>query len=165
MITISRDHHITLLHKMGKKQSREKATKGIPRMLRTIGYTCATCALCHSKCEISHGTRKARVYPRRKRKASQPHLLNRSSLVMFLTCSLAPCSPSPVAASRTFSSELSSFFRQVRNIFGDTTKGTESKNNSFQWRMSLSKFPYHDIIKAQMMLAASKRSSVNNHCF
>ena len=67
------------------------------------------CNMCHSKCEISHGTRKARVYPRRKRKASQPHLLNRSSLVMFLTCSLAPCSPSPVAASRTLSSELSSF--------------------------------------------------------
>ena len=135
MITISRDH-ITLLHKMGKNNQEKKLPRcyisGIPRMLRTIGFTCATCALCHSKCEITHGTRIARVYPRRKRKASQPHLLNRSSLVMFLTCSLAPCSPSPVAASRTFSSELSSFFRQVRNIFGDTTKGTESKNNSFQ---------------------------------
>ena len=127
MITISRDH-ITLLHKMGKNNQEKKLPRcyisGIPLMLRTIGFTCATMQ-CHSKCEISHGTRKARVYPRRKRKASQAHLLNRSSLVMFLTCSLAPCSPSPVAASRTLSSELSPFLDKYV-IFLETQKRVQN---------------------------------------
>ena len=70
-------------------------------------HLCNMCIVSQQVWNISWNKKSKSVS--QKKKKSQPHLLNRSSLVMFLTCSLAPCSPSPVAASRTLSSELSSF--------------------------------------------------------
>ena len=172
MITISRDH-ITLLHKMGKKQSREKATKMLyiwdsPNVENNWIHLCNMwifhCVTASVKYLMEQ--EKQECIPEEKEKQVNLTCWTALPWWCFLHAALLLAAPHRWQRRAPWVQRLSSVFRQVRNIFGDTTKGAESKNNSFQWRMSLSKFPYRDIIKYQMMLAASKRSSVNiNHCF
>ena len=162
MITISRDH-ITLLHKMGKNNQEKKLPRGFPECWEQLDTLVQHVHCVTASVKYLMEQEKQECIPEEKEK--QVNLTCWTALPWWCFLHAALLLAAPHRWQRRAPWVQSSFFRQVRNIFGDTTKGTESKNNSFQWRMSLSKFPYHDIIKAQMMLAASKRSSVNNHCF
>ena len=154
MITISRDH-ITLLHKMGKNNQEKKLPRGFPECWEQLDTLVQHVHCVTASVKYLMEQEKQECIPEEKEK--QVNLTCWTALPWWCFSHVALLLAAPhrwqrrapwVQSYLNFLDKYVIFlefrvqsylhFRQVRNIFGDTTKGAESKNNSSQWRMPLS---------------------------